>query len=204
MGCGTGMFMKQFRDLGADVHGFDIDAKKVEIAQKEFPNAKVAQSEDLPYKDESFDIVWSHEVIEHVHNDRKTVEEALRVLAPGGYLVIFCPNRGWPFETHGIYVNGTYYFGNKFLVPWMPKRIYKNLTPHVRNYTNSDLRKLFSGLDVKILKHTHVFPGFDQLAQKSKVFAFLIKMMIYPLEHTPLHNFGLSHFLVAQKNNRNG
>ena len=50
------------------------------------------------------------------------IAECAAVLAEGGRLVLFCPNRGYPFETHGIYIRGEYRFGNKFLVNYLPKK----------------------------------------------------------------------------------
>ncbi len=47
--------------------------------------------------------------------------EIFRVLKPGGRLVLFCPNRGYPFETHGIYWRGKYHFGNIPLVNYLPQ-----------------------------------------------------------------------------------
>ena len=56
-----------------------------------------------------FDLVLSNEVIEHVVDDRQALAESARVMRPGGRLALFCPNRGYPFETHGIYVRGEYH-----------------------------------------------------------------------------------------------
>ena len=50
-------------------------------------------------------------------------EVPTRVGKPGGRAVIFCPNRGYPFETHGIYWNGKYHFGNKFFVNYLPRTL---------------------------------------------------------------------------------
>jgi len=62
-----------------------------------------AAGEHLPFADGTFDLILSHEVLEHVADDRKAVAEVTRVLRPGGRAVLFVPNRGYPFETHGIY-----------------------------------------------------------------------------------------------------
>ena len=66
--------------------------------------------------------------------------ECAAVLAEGGRLVLFCPNRGYPFETHGIYIRGEYRFGNKFLVNYLPKKWRNRLAPHVRAYSRKDIR----------------------------------------------------------------
>lgn len=47
--------------------------------------------EDIPYKDGSFDVVWSQDAFLHSGDRRRVLEEAVRVLAPGGYLVFTDP-----------------------------------------------------------------------------------------------------------------
>lgn len=199
VGCGTGMFLGKFKELGAEVYGIDVDEDKVRIAKEKYVNVMKAPAEDLPYKDKFFDIVWSHEVLEHVDNDRKAIQESIRVLKPGGKLVVFCPNKLWPFETHGIYLGNRYIFGNIPFVPWSPYPLYDLLTPHVRNYSNKKLEELFRNLPVQIVTHTHIFPGFDQIKRRSRILSKIVKAILYPLENTPLHNFGLSHFLIVEK-----
>ena len=99
--------------------------------------------EQLPFAQGYFDLVLSHEVIEHVQDDRQALAEMVRVLRPGGRLVLFCPNRGYPFETHGIYWRGRYHFGNIPLVNWLPRRWRDRLAPHVGVYTRRDLSSPF-------------------------------------------------------------
>ena len=53
--------------------------------------------------DEVYEGCLLHEVIEHVTNDRDTIAEAHRVAKHGGVVIVFAPNRLYPFETHGAY-----------------------------------------------------------------------------------------------------
>ncbi len=55
--------------------------------------------------------------------------------------MLFCPNRGYPFETHGIYWRGKYKFGNIPLVNYLPRSLRDKLAPHVQIYTRRDLKK---------------------------------------------------------------
>ena len=71
---------------------------------------------------------------------------SVRVLKPGGRLVVFVPNRLWLFETHGVYWRGVYHFGNIPLVNWLPDALRNKLAPHVRAYTGKQLRALFDGI----------------------------------------------------------
>src|SRR5439155_15228008 len=115
--------------------------------------------ENLPFADGSFDLIVFNEVIEHVQDDRKTVEDALRVVRDGGHVVLFAPNRLYPFETHGIYWRGRYKFGNILGVNYLPDGIRRKLVPHARAYLAGDMVRLWRGLPVRLVVHTFVFPG---------------------------------------------
>jgi SAM-dependent methyltransferase len=204
VGCGLGMYVRAFRRFSQDVHGVDIDEEKVAQASRELPNIRVAPAERLPYPDGRFDVVLSHEVIEHVSDDRKALAEAVRVLRnpegrPGGHLVVFCPNRLYPFETHGAYWGGEYHFGNIPLVNYLPDRWRNHFCPHVRAYTRRDLDHLLSGLPVRISIHTQIFPGYDKIVRRRPALGQVLRQITYLLEHTPMRTLGLSHFLVLEK-----
>lgn len=226
-GCGEGVWLAAFaRYTPKDrIFGFDIDKDLVEKLQKQLEkpnsknqipkeNIKVSAAENLDFPDNFFDIVFSNEVLEHVVDDKKAVEEVLRVLRPGGKFIIFTPNRGWPFETHGMFLKGKYYWGNIPLLPWMPSVLRKKFAPHVRNYSNSEIKSLIENAEFriqnigkskiqnsifKILYSTHVFPGFDGLERRFGIVGKLIKNVFHLLEKTPLRFFGISHFIIAEK-----
>jgi hypothetical protein len=52
---------------------------------------------------------------------------------------------------------------------------------------------------VRIVEHTRIFPGFDNVAYRSPVLGRLLRAVLYALESTPLRVLGLSHFLVLEK-----
>jgi SAM-dependent methyltransferase len=119
-GCGVGMYVRALRQLTPHLIGLDIEPERVADAQAYSPLVNVAAGEHLPYGSDYFDLVLSHEVIEHVQDDTMTVAEMVRVLKKGGRAIIFCPNRLYPFETHGHYWRGTYHFGNTPLINYLP------------------------------------------------------------------------------------
>jgi SAM-dependent methyltransferase len=200
VGCGLGTYVQTFRRFSHDVHGVDIDAEKVVEGSRQLPNLCVAPAEALPYASGTFDVVLSHEVIEHVKDDRQAVAEAVRVLRPaGGRLVIWAPNRLYPFETHGAYWRGRYHFGNIPLVNYLPDRWRARLCPHVRAYTRRSLRDLLAELPVEIVVHTQIYPGYDKVVRRRPALGRLLRGVTYFLERTPLRAFGLSHLLVVEK-----
>jgi len=198
-GCGLGMYVRAFRRFSDEVYGIDIDPDKVIGAGRTLPHLQVASAERLPFRDESFDIVLSHEVWEHVKDDRAAAREAVRVLRAGGRLVVFVPNRLWFFETHGIYWRGRYRFGNIPLVNWLPNVLRARLAPHVRAYTVRQLGALFDGLPVRVLTHTQVYPGYDNIIARRPALGHILRLLTYTLERTPLRVFGLSHLMVVEK-----
>lgn len=199
VGCGIGTYVRRFRQYSADVHGIEIEAERVAAASLELPNIILAVGEALPYPDGHFDLVFSNEVIEHVEDDRVTAAEMVRVTRPGGTIVAFAPNRLYPFETHGAYFGKRYVFGNIPLVNWLPDPLRDRFAPHVRAYTMRGIERLFAGQPVKLVHHRAIYPGFDNVSARYPLVGRVLRRVLYVAEHTPLHVFGLSHFLVLRK-----
>ena len=150
-GCGTGMYVAAFQRHGASAWGVEIEADRAGEALKVTPNVALASVERLPFARGAFDLVFSHEVIEHVEDDARAIREAARVLRAGGRLALFAPNRWYPFETHGVVWRGTYHFGNYPLVNYLPARWRDRLCPHARAYTRRAIRRLFEGAPLRIV-----------------------------------------------------
>jgi len=198
-GCGVGMYAAAFRRFTDAAYGVDLDPEKIAQAAESGTNLVVAFVEALPFAGCSFDVVLSHEVIEHVSEDRAALAEAVRVLKPGGRLVIYAPNRLYFFETHGCFWRGTYRFGNIPLVNWLPDRWRNRLCPHVRAYTARGLRRLLDGLPVQVVAHTQIYPGFDNIVARRPWLGYWLRRVLYALERTPVRVFGLSHLLVVER-----
>jgi SAM-dependent methyltransferase len=199
VGCGIGTYVRRFRDFSEHVYGIDIDGQRIRRGSVALPNLALAASEHMPFPANSFDVILLHEVIEHVSDDAATLREACRAARPGGKIVIYAPNRLYPFETHGIYLGKRYIFGNIPLVSYLPGFLRRRLAPHVRAYTTGGLRSLTRGLDASWVAHTVVFPGFDKIATRSGILAKTLRAILYRLENTWFRAFGLSHFLVLEK-----
>lgn len=199
-GIGIGMYAAKIRErYTPTVHGFDIEQDRVAAAQKHAPLAVVAAAEFHPYQSNSFDAVFSHEVIEHVADPYATAREMVRVARPGGRIVIFCPNRWYPFETHGHYWRGEYHFGNTPLINYLPDRWRNRLAPHVRAFTRRGLLRLFNDLPVHIVHHERVYGGYDNIIARVGKPAVMLRNLLYRFENTPLDTWGLSHLLVVEK-----
>lgn len=200
IGCGIGAYVRRFSDFTDRAAGIDVDiARCVRGAKAGVAGLSVAVSESLPFAAATFDGVLLNEVIEHVHDDRETVREALRVTKPGGRVLIFAPNRYYPFETHGVYLGKRYVFGNIPLVNYLPDDLRNRLVPHARAYTRAGLEVLTAGLPARWVFWTVVYPGFDNIVARSKAIGEALRKATYALEQTWFKRLGLSHFLVLER-----
>ena len=95
-GCGTGYFSRRSIAAGGDVVSVDIGVKLLQEARKKGIKKPVASDvTKLAFADNTFDVVVSSECIEHTPSPETAVAELIRVLRPGGTLVLTCPNRFW-------------------------------------------------------------------------------------------------------------
>lgn len=95
IGLGQGADSMQLIERGALYYGIDLTEESVrrvkerfELFKKPYVEVQVANAENIPYPDESFDIVYSHGVIHHSPRIELIVAEIHRVLKPGGQAVI--------------------------------------------------------------------------------------------------------------------
>jgi SAM-dependent methyltransferase len=200
-GCGVGMYVERLSPFGGKIIGLEYDFERASEAHADSHHVVNAAGEFLPLPSSMFDLVLSHEVIEHVQDDRLAVREMIRVLRSGGRVVLFCPNRGYPFETHGVYWGGKYHFGNKLFVNYLPRSLRGKLAPHVRVYSQKDLQKLFEGLPVKFIERTIIFGAYDNIIARFGPLGKALRSLLQFLERTPLKGCGLSHFWVVEKTN---
>ncbi|MDQ7023994.1 MAG: class I SAM-dependent methyltransferase [Anaerolineae bacterium] len=200
-GGGNGMYAAQIRDrYAAQVELCDIEFERVQEAhENRVIHGLVSTTEDTPYASEAFDTIISNEVIEHVTDDRATLKEMARILKVGGRAVIFCPNRWYPFETHGHYWRGEYHFGNTPLINYLPNMLRNKFAPHVRAYTKRGLLSLTEGLPLTVIHHARIYGGYDNLIPRLGKTMRIIRDFLYSVENTPLDSWGLSHFLVLEK-----
>lgn len=95
LGCGEGTRLSKIAKSGV---GIDISETAIGIAKKNYPGFEfvVGDIENLPFADNSFDLVYSAFVMEHTDNPGKILGEVHRVLKIGSPMVIICPNYGAP------------------------------------------------------------------------------------------------------------
>jgi SAM-dependent methyltransferase len=118
-GCGFAGSLLAYRDAGAAVAvGVEVDPEYLRfgaLRTTELAAAGVVAHDGrrLPFDDGTFDVIESMDVIEHTPDPRDYLTELVRVLAPGGVVLLVTPNRLWPVEQH-LAVAGP---------PWLPVRV---------------------------------------------------------------------------------
>jgi SAM-dependent methyltransferase len=163
-------------------------------------------AQELPFPDGHFDTVLVNEVLEHVPDQDKALLEIHRVLRPGGYLVVFSPNRWYPVETHGVRWRGRSR-GITFLVPYVPLRLWPKLGlgMRARNYWPRELRKVIAAAGFKVLRQDFVTQTFENntgaqsgLARRA---APLLRAAFGAAGHVPLLRrvVSVSQMVVASK-----
>ncbi len=98
IGCGGGFIVNALTTFGAEGHGFDVDESAIAYATRTFPKGHFFASsfEDFQDHSETYDFVYSSEVIEHVAELSTFMELLKRVTRPGGYVYITTPDLGSP------------------------------------------------------------------------------------------------------------
>ena len=99
VGSGNGYVLSKYASEGAEVFGIDITEAGIELCRKRFEildlkgDFRIADAEDIPFPDNSFDCVCSMGVLHHVPNTQKALDEIYRVLKPGGRLIVMFYHR---------------------------------------------------------------------------------------------------------------
>ncbi|MCS7177282.1 MAG: class I SAM-dependent methyltransferase [Candidatus Kapabacteria bacterium] len=99
IGCGLGTDLLQFARGGATVTGIDLSPQSVELARQHFElrgqegTFLVADVEQLPFPDNTFDVVYSFGVLHHTPNIQHALAEIYRVLVPGGEVILMLYHR---------------------------------------------------------------------------------------------------------------
>jgi ubiquinone/menaquinone biosynthesis C-methylase UbiE len=99
VGCGAGVDLLRFARGGAVCTGVDISPSAIELARKNAEYQKldvdlrVADAEDLPFDEGTFDLVFAHGVIQYSNSTQRVIDECRRVLKPGGEAIFQAYNR---------------------------------------------------------------------------------------------------------------
>jgi ubiquinone/menaquinone biosynthesis C-methylase UbiE len=209
-GCGAGDYVVALRQLGVEARGVEYQPDKVgEARRRGVPAEWIHQGdlEHLDFPDRSFDLALLNEVLEHVPDETRVLDEMHRVLIPGGTLVVLSPNRLYPFETHGVTLRGS---GRRVphylpLIPYIPLRLGRKAFDYwARNYWPGELSRLVSQSGFHIVSTEYLWQTFENISGRQppliKVLRPLLRAVATLGERMPgLRCFGVSQALVAIK-----
>ena len=106
MGCGAGYGSAELAKHASKVTGLDVSSEAVSYAREHFPAGNVEFLESsaaaVPCPDQCFDLIVAFEVIEHLAEWRRLLEEARRLMAPGGQFIVSTPNKSYYQATRAV------------------------------------------------------------------------------------------------------
>jgi len=107
IGAGEAVNSMVFGQGFTEIYCIDVKLPKGTALSKRQSNIRyiIADAHQLPFADNSFDLVSMFSVIEHVQNSKLAAQEACRVLKKGGKLVMQFPNRYFPLDLHTGLIN---------------------------------------------------------------------------------------------------
>jgi ubiquinone/menaquinone biosynthesis C-methylase UbiE len=168
MGCGPGLFLAEAQKMGWDVEGVEISEWAVRHAREKMNIKNISEGglTALPtITENSFDVITCFDLIEHLVEPHKLLEELARILKPGGLLVITTP-----------------WFGS-WLSRVMGGRWFSIMPEHLHYFSCDSLQQLLgkSGFEVeKKRSHTRYFTveyGWNRLTDYLG-----LKMWSFPVE----------------------
>ena len=95
VGCSAGYVLAAAKSLDLQPTGIDYAAWAAGLAKERGFDAAAASLTELPFRDESFDIVTAKHTLEHVRTPKQALSEVARVLKPGGVALIVVPDSGY-------------------------------------------------------------------------------------------------------------
>lgn len=104
-GCGVGYGSSHLAEVAHDVVAVDNDPQVVQYARRRYSRANVryvvSDCQELPFRSQSFDVITSFELIEHLPDAKRYLKEIRRVLRAGGAFIVSTPNRSVYGEHRG-------------------------------------------------------------------------------------------------------
>lgn len=195
IGCGVGTDSGMFASHGADLTAVDISEHSVELANKNLElhkwkaDIRVADAENLPFKDNYFDFVYSWGVLHHAPDTLKAISEVRRVLKPDGEACIMLYNR-CSLVSLQMYI----LFGLLRFRPWAKlDDLYSKYheSPGTKVYTHKAISEMFKDWrDVKIFNQLTCY---DLRCGAGKKFPFAIAEFLIP------EGFGFFNIIKAKK-----
>jgi len=181
VGVGDGIDHLELAKAGAILSGIDITPKSIELTKKNLElhgyksNLLVADAENLPFEDNSFDVVYSFGVLLSVPDTQKAIDEICRVLKPSGKAIVSL------YHKYSLFWISVILFDMIIKGGFLKKTVQERLSeieyrggeakPLVKVYTRRQVRKMFHKFS-KIRIYTR---HSDTVFTRSKIDKIIIK-----------------------------
>lgn len=196
IGCGNGSYTVELSRRAKWVCALDILEANLRAFRE--PICRVQGiGESLPFAAETFDAVTMIEVLEHTVSDIDVVHECFRVLRPSGLLILFVPNKLYPFESHPCHCGSLSLGPHVPFVSWLPSGIRKHLC-YARIYTRRQLLSMARSAGFELRHSSYMFPPLDWFPLP-KWMKEMYRRCSTRLEHTPMAVLGVSLVAILQK-----
>ncbi len=187
VGCGMGATSKVIKKYRPDLEVFAIDVGRAALkkAKKDSHgvNFKFGSAYKIPFPKNSFDAVFTFDVIEHLSDPGLALTEIKRVLKNKGILALSCPTEGNITTLHG------------FLWRIFGINLKEKYVGHVQMYTFGQLKDLFEKQGFKIIKRTWSNYLINQVADLS-YFVYMHLLKRKPGEHLIVKTVNEKHKLL--------
>ena len=103
VGCGRGFYLQALTSFSfiSQIHGIDINKDYLRVAKEHGTDKRIKIQQgsiyELPYPDSYFDMIICSEVMEHLDDEKKGLQELRRILKKDGILLVTVPNYNFPF-----------------------------------------------------------------------------------------------------------
>ncbi len=103
--CGRGDWLAALADCGTQVSGIDISSRAIDTCRRRLPQGQfeIGPAETLPFPDADFDLVTCLGSLEHFLDQPAAMREMVRVVRPGGWVLVLVPNAGFLTYRLGLY-----------------------------------------------------------------------------------------------------
>lgn len=198
-GCGTGYNLKCLESFGESV-GLDINDNAIAYCRKRGIN-RLAQASilEMPFKDGSFDLVVSTDVLYHnsVENDLKALNEISRVLKKGGLLILNLPAHDYLKREHDENVHTRHRYERNEVLQKLKENNFNVIKASYRNAVSFPLL-LLAGLINRIFRG-ELDTGLRAVPKPvNSAMYFLLKIENILLKAVDIP-FGVSVFCLARK-----
>jgi len=191
VGCGSGKLVRFFQKEGFNAYGCDNQKEAILLASKINKKGTItkASAANLPYKNNSFDLISAISTIEHLtqKETEKFLDEAYRILKIKGIIFLITPNFNSPLR----YLTGSRWFGYSdptHITFFTPRTLFDLLKRHKFINIKSRLKSAYNiPTNLHLPKQVHSVP------------MPLKNMLNYLMISSPLANYRDSFWILAQK-----